>query len=330
MHKQQRHTGGGVPPDVRDALVPFGENERRQLERAWHVAERYRAFEPADTEFEEMGTAIWTTIEQTIQHPEPSRRSDRSPLRLVSSRTVRRVALAACIVLLVGVGLLLRQRPLGVTAAPGQITAIDLPDGSQVELNSGSTLHYPRSFAGDVRKVELQGEAYFDVEEAERPFVVETFNATTTVVGTSFNVRARSDAPDPVTRLTVLSGAVRFGARSDAAPSLTVHPGQTSVLAAHETTPSPATETPTDHLLAWRRGKFIMANEPLGTILHEVERRFGVNVETRPSHLRYDSLSVFIENPLGAKDILADICKYRGYEYRTVPGGYELYESGVE
>lgn len=73
----------------------------------------------------------------------------------------------------------------------GQTAILDLPDGSQLAVNSGSTVSYPEKFAE--RSVRLSGEAYFDVApDAARPFVVETGNLTVRVTGTEFNVQAVS------------------------------------------------------------------------------------------------------------------------------------------
>lgn len=66
----------------------------------------------------------------------------------------------------------------------GQRVDITLPDGTAVCLNSGSTLSYPALFAGDQRKVYLEGEAMFDVtHNPQQPFIVETFGYDVQVHG---------------------------------------------------------------------------------------------------------------------------------------------------
>ena len=86
---------------------------------------------------------------------------------------------------------------------------IKLPDGSTALLNEGSTLKYPDSFSGQSsREVSLIGEAFFDiVHDPAKPFVVHTGKLSTTVLGTSFNVKAY-DEDDDIT-ITVTRGKVK-------------------------------------------------------------------------------------------------------------------------
>src|SRR5690606_30804873 len=98
------------------------------------------------------------------------------------------------------------------TPRGGQYKVI-LPDGSQVWLNAGSTLRYPTSFTMDKRKVELTGEAYFEIASKTRggnrvPFIVATANQEVEVLGTVFNIS--SYAEDKTTKTTLLEGSVRI------------------------------------------------------------------------------------------------------------------------
>ena len=77
---------------------------------------------------------------------------------------------------------------------PGQRASLTLPDGTSVELNSGSTIRYPAVFARGERRVRIEGEAMFDVAKAaDKPFYVETFAYDVKVLGTRFNVEADED-----------------------------------------------------------------------------------------------------------------------------------------
>ena len=69
--------------------------------------------------------------------------------------------------------------------------ALQLADGSRVWLNAETRLRYPVAFAGTERRVELTGEAYFEVsKDATRPFIVRANGVDVRVLGTSFNVAA--------------------------------------------------------------------------------------------------------------------------------------------
>src|SRR5690606_5291866 len=75
-----------------------------------------------------------------------------------------------------------------LSAPPADLIVHVLPDGSTAEISGGSKLTYRRGFRGGVRAVGLRGDAFFDVREEERPFVVQTANASVSAVGTSFGV----------------------------------------------------------------------------------------------------------------------------------------------
>lgn len=93
------------------------------------------------------------------------------------------------------------------TAEPGEKVRFILPDGTQVHLNSESSLQYPAAFDAKSREVYLEGEAYFVVEHDEsRPFLVHTEEVTTRVLGTSFNIRSYPE--DKHVRVVVVSGKV--------------------------------------------------------------------------------------------------------------------------
>lgn len=76
----------------------------------------------------------------------------------------------------------------------GRRHVITLSDGTEVHLNSGSTLIYPAEFNSHTRKVFLRGEGYFNVKhDPAKPFIVKTDNLDLKVLGTSFNVSAYQD-----------------------------------------------------------------------------------------------------------------------------------------
>lgn len=80
-----------------------------------------------------------------------------------------------------------------------------LPDGSRVFLNYNSTLTYPEGLAGDIRRVSLRGEAFFEVApDPSHPFIVDANGTEIRVVGTSFNVKAYDEA----VRVDVKTGQV--------------------------------------------------------------------------------------------------------------------------
>ncbi|MBR9854330.1 MAG: FecR domain-containing protein [Algicola sp.] len=92
-----------------------------------------------------------------------------------------------------------------VMSSANNISKVILPDGSVVWLKAYSKLSYPENFSGDIREVELEGEALFEVEQnPNRPFVISCGNLKTTVLGTSFNIKGNQDDIE----VNVLTGKV--------------------------------------------------------------------------------------------------------------------------
>lgn len=87
--------------------------------------------------------------------------------------------------------------PFIVKADKGDKATIELPDGTNVVLNSASQLSYLNNFGENGRRVQLNGEAYFKVAHDEKcAFIVQVGDLEVKVLGTSFNVSAYEDAKD--------------------------------------------------------------------------------------------------------------------------------------
>jgi ferric-dicitrate binding protein FerR (iron transport regulator) len=106
----------------------------------------------------------------------------------------------------------------------GSKSKIQLPDGTQVWINSGSKLTYSGTFKGNLREVFLDGEAYFDVvHDAERLFIVHTSNIDIKVLGTSFNVKAYD--VDKSIEATLIHGSIEVVNRNQPdAPKIMLKP----------------------------------------------------------------------------------------------------------
>jgi ferric-dicitrate binding protein FerR (iron transport regulator) len=165
------------------------------------------------------------------------------------------------------------------TPRGGQYCVI-LPDGSTVWLNASTSLKYPTAFAGNERKVEIEGEAYFEIAKNEAmPFIVTAANSEIKVLGTHFNISAYSD--DKVMKTTLLEGSVEFtvankaGSRNETA-AIKLQPGQQAQLDAANTLS--VVEADTKEAVAWKNGFFIFNNEDIGNIMQKITRWYDVKV----------------------------------------------------
>ncbi|SMC70449.1 FecR family protein [Pedobacter nyackensis] len=154
---------------------------------------------------------------------------------------------------------------------------ISLPDGTKVWLNASSSLTYPTSFVAGERKVNLKGEAYFEVaHDKEAPFKVASNNQVITVLGTHFNVSAYTDENRTVT--TLLQGKVKVQL-NDMDAYAELNPGEQSILV-NRTFKVGKVEN--DDAIAWKNNVFVFDNEELGSIMRKISRWYDVDVVCPP------------------------------------------------
>lgn len=97
-----------------------------------------------------------------------------------------------------------------VVTQAGERASITLDDGTLVRLNVDSRLMIPEDFGNNTRTVQLSGEAFFEVETDNRPFIVQIDGAVAEVLGTRFNIFSYEN--EPFINLAVADGTVRFTA----------------------------------------------------------------------------------------------------------------------
>ncbi|WP_195371813.1 MULTISPECIES: FecR family protein [Parabacteroides] len=163
-----------------------------------------------------------------------------------------------------------------VKTNPGMVAALDLPDGSKVWLNSGSYLKHPKHFTGDIREVELNGEAYFSVQkDKSKRFIVNTpFDLKAEVLGTEFNMEAYRESNQVTTSL--ISGSVRlsFRNRENKEESFIMKPDDE--ISYNIKTKGIKTNTsylPTQ--IAWKDGLVIFRNTSFEEALKVLSKRFN-------------------------------------------------------
>lgn len=157
----------------------------------------------------------------------------------------------------------------------GQYT-ITLPDGTNVWLNSQSSLTFPVAFKGAERKVRLIGEAYFEVAKNKHiPFIVHTGNADVKVLGTHFNVKAYQE--DNAVKTTLLEGSVSL---SNSSSSALLIPGEQGVA---EAAGGRITQKKVNinQVMAWKSGYFIFREDDIHDIMKQISRWYDVDVEYR-------------------------------------------------
>ncbi|MET4076234.1 FecR domain-containing protein [Hymenobacter sp. UYCo722] len=197
---------------------------------------------------------------------------------------------------------------------------VALPDGSFVTLAPGATLRYQRVKATGRRIAYLRGEAFFDVfHDAQHPFSVLTDQVVSTVLGTSFRVRAVAGQPD--VQVQVRTGAVRVSPRAGAAgagpvAAIIVRPNQQAVY-------SPVRRQLWRELVAepvqLAPQSFVFNDRPVADVLQVLSAAYGVEISYDAEALRNCTLNLRLgSEPLFDK--LNLVCEALGARYETADG----------
>lgn len=159
---------------------------------------------------------------------------------------------------------------------------IILEDSTVVYLNSESTLRYPETFSASNRRVQLTGEAYFEVKkDPTRPFLVESEGQTVRVLGTTFNIKAYPD--DNITYTTLETGSIALYNPGHDSGELIISPGHQAMLNREEKAIDTKTVR-TDVVTSWRHGRFVFQDLPLSKIMRDLSRWYDFEYEfTDPS-----------------------------------------------
>ena len=175
---------------------------------------------------------------------------------------------------------------ISVEAPLGSKTKLYLPDGTLVWLNAGSRMTYSQGFGVDNRKVELEGEGYFEVKRNEKiPFFVKTKDLQLQVLGTKFNFRDYPEDHEVV--VSLLEGKVGLNNLLREEKEAVLSPDERAVLnkangllTVESVTASNASQ--------WTDGYLFFDEELLPDIAKELERSYNVKI-----HIANDSLKTF-------------------------------------
>ena len=148
---------------------------------------------------------------------------------------------------------------------------LQLPDGSTITLNAGSQIKYKKDFNTDHRSLTMTGEAYFDVQNGNTPFVIQTNQGQVTVLGTSFNVRSREDGFE----VGVNEGIVKV---SNDSKSVILHKGQMIGVDSNFDEKNLQNISYTNYP-DWMHEKLVCEQTPLSEVCDEIERTFGISFE---------------------------------------------------
>lgn len=166
-----------------------------------------------------------------------------------------------------------------LVASEGMVLEQALPDGSSIALNGNSKLSYPKEFDGDTRKVELKGEAFFDIKpNAEKPFIIDAGAGEIKVLGTSFNVEAFENND---LKVHVVTGRVQLSAPGQHKDSSMVilEAGNTGIIS-HQTGKVFKENPLYEDALFWLNKKLTFTKTPLPEVFQILEKNYGIHFST--------------------------------------------------
>lgn len=189
-----------------------------------------------------------------------------------------------------------------ITVPLGATSNFTLPDGTNVMLNSGSTLTYPLSFERNKnRLVALNGEGYFKVSKNKRkPFIVNMNGIDIKVTGTAFNARAYNDESNVIVAL--VEGSVLFGNQLPENKFETKSELKPMDVAILDKTNKKIEKFRSNDLkkhIAWTQGITMFDNDPIQTVTDKLEKLYNVEVIINDKELlNYRLTATFTNEPL--------------------------------
>ncbi|MBK0384267.1 FecR domain-containing protein [Pedobacter sp. SD-b] len=194
----------------------------------------------------------------------------------------------------------------------GQRSIIQLSDGTQVSLNANSTLTFPKEFGNNSRKVELDGEAFFEVsKDKSRPFTVKTANLFTTVLGTKFNVNSHDI--NGTIQVALVEGKVKITEDKKN--------GSILLLPNHKISYSKKAKTfaksgfDIEQTVAWKNGEIVFKNSSFEDVAQKLYQAYGINLQKEQLDQNWHFTGKFINTDY--LSIIKSICYAKKLNYQV-------------
>lgn len=299
---------------VSDELDPF-------LDDVWAKLETYPSLEGVHSR------RLFQKIKAKTAERRPVRKRHKW---LVPLRVAAAIALIAAVAGILSIREEAPEKIHFITKAtePGQRASYLLPDGSRVTLNTGSSITFPGRFNEGVRSVKLAGEAFFEVtRDTEHPFIIQSSGIKTSVLGTSFNIRAYQGQNIEV---TVATGKVQveslFKSASGDDQVVVLTPNKQAV---YDPAHNSLTQSSVDinKFMAWNAKELILQNTSLVDAIFMLEKRFDQKIILKNREMgdciirkaRYEKES--LETILKGLQLLIDFkYEFNGYNQWTITG----------
>lgn len=249
-----------------------------------------------------------------------------------------KVAATALLIISAGIALYLKRDSLlreqitfvEQVAPKGKVVHLSLSDGSQVWLNADTKFRYPQKFGSRTREVYLEGEAFFEVsKDASKPFRIHSGSLTTTVLGTSFNVKAYGT--DELQEVAVVTGKVSVVHEDDRQQSSEVllQPGQKAVLAINKGKLWKEDFSDLEAYTSWKDGKLIFEDIPVDEVISSLGRFYNIDIQLGSEALRSCRVTATFD-PMPLEKVMYLLCFTLNAEYTHTGNSYFITGTGCD
>jgi ferric-dicitrate binding protein FerR (iron transport regulator) len=260
-------------------------------------------FEGLEVPFKKSKEEVWSQLSSKID--EQADETDIKPKLKVFRPAF---AIAASFALIVGVSLFCKLYTRTLVLGNAEQFTYQLPDGSEVMLNSESILSYHPYWWGFDREIEFEGEAFFKVVKGSS-FIVRSQIGMTEVLGTSFNILSRND------RYEVYCKTGRVGVYSiESGLMVEIEP---NMLVSVKETIEVEKGITDDQIMSWTSNMLNFESENLLLVFKEIERQYDIIIELE-SELEVEYYTAYFKKPDSVHQAMTLICQSFGLNFEQI------------
>jgi len=258
----------------------------------------------------------WTAVRSKLSDPKPENGS--SGIRFFSLQNAKKlIQIAAILAITIGLGFTSYHMYTNQLAPYKSISlelnesgkTITLADGSTITLNGQSNLVFPRKFSGTERRVQLTGEAFFNIaKNPDKPFIISVKNAEVKVLGTSFNVNASNNHVE----VLVETGKVQFSVVKEPNKKIILEKGDFGVL--QENFLEKTTQND-ENYLSWKTQLMVFKGMKLENVAKVIDRTYHVQIRFNDPEIKsFPITTSFNQTPLD--EVLENLCRPYNLSYK--------------
>lgn len=291
-----------------------------------------KAWDYSETGFDVEVSSIDIDAEWALFNKQISTQKDAKIISLIQPKKKKwslvQVAAAIAAVFVIGIGVLYLFNPQNnELVAENIIIESNLPDGSLISLNTHSELEYSRKFNKKTRKVKLKGEAFFKVEHnPEKPFIIDAGKLKIEVIGTSFNVNAKS--PEGDVEVIVETGIVSIYTEEDKSDSVILYAGDKAFFNNKKKDIKKKVNEDVNYL-AWKTKKLVFEKEELQNIVNTLNKTYDAHIEIKSPLIKKCTLTNTFEDQ-SIESILTVLEATLDLQIKKKGKGYEISGEGCK